>query len=343
MFINITKEKTPIGCENFLSAYKRGAKEFTPRAAMELLRATNFKRSINDMLELIGKQPPEQQAKFKEIICAVADGRIQPPEIKAKAYGLAALGGYVKDMEAADAGWKWLKSAPARTEHIRRIKVTGDEFVADESLKSAGGCLLEGKGNYCYIKHCENLPELLIVRKLEAVFCSEDLSGIKRLIIEDCPGIDIDVPEDGLIPPGIDFSGLKRITLRSVDLAGQTVQFKPRAELDFSSVENVPAGTDFSKCSDAHLYYCDLSALDEAGFTGAADIYRSKMPLRIDLTRCKDEFSLSECDYTQTKEIFLTPQQNMCFLGYPPSSAKIIRIKKGRNLIQAGTPRLGGR
>ena len=49
-FVDIIKPKSPMGVENRLRPYKRGEAEITSDVCYEVLQATNFGRSLSDML-----------------------------------------------------------------------------------------------------------------------------------------------------------------------------------------------------------------------------------------------------------------------------------------------------
>lgn len=82
-FVDIIKPKSPMGVENRLRPYKRGEAEITSDVCYEVLQATNFGRSLRDMLDCMAKLPDEVLSgeKFKEILIAVLAGREQPDNV----------------------------------------------------------------------------------------------------------------------------------------------------------------------------------------------------------------------------------------------------------------------
>lgn len=75
-FVDIIKPKSPMGVENRLRPYKRGEAEITSDVCYEVLQATNFGRSLRDMLDCMAKLPDEVLSgeKFKTILIAVMAG-----------------------------------------------------------------------------------------------------------------------------------------------------------------------------------------------------------------------------------------------------------------------------
>ena len=95
-FVDIIKPKSPMGVENRLRPYKRGEAEITSDVCYEVLQATNFGRSLRDMLDCMAKLPDEVLSgeKFKEILIAVMAGREQPDNVVERVRKLAERGGY---------------------------------------------------------------------------------------------------------------------------------------------------------------------------------------------------------------------------------------------------------
>lgn len=75
-FVDIIKPKSPMGVENRLRPYKRGEAEITSDVCYEVLQATNFGRSLRDMLDCMAKLSDEVLSgeKFKTILIAVMAG-----------------------------------------------------------------------------------------------------------------------------------------------------------------------------------------------------------------------------------------------------------------------------
>lgn len=95
-FVDIIKPKSPMGVENRLRPYKRGEAEITSDVCYEVLQATNFGRSLRDMLDCMAKLPDEVLSgeKFKTILIAVMAGREQPDNVVERVRKLAERGGY---------------------------------------------------------------------------------------------------------------------------------------------------------------------------------------------------------------------------------------------------------
>lgn len=95
-FVDIIKPKSPMGVENRLRPYKRGEAEITSDVCYEVLQATNFGRSLRDMLDCMAKLPDEVLSgeKFKEILIAVMAGREQPDNVVERVRKLVERGGY---------------------------------------------------------------------------------------------------------------------------------------------------------------------------------------------------------------------------------------------------------
>lgn len=95
-FVDIIKPKSPMGVENRLRPYKRGEAEITPEVCYEVLQATNFGRSLRDMLDCMAKLPDEVLSgeRFKEVLTAVLAGREQPDNVVERVRKLAERGGY---------------------------------------------------------------------------------------------------------------------------------------------------------------------------------------------------------------------------------------------------------
>ena len=95
-FVDIIKPKSPMGVENRLRPYKRGEAEITPEVCYEVLQATNFGRSLRDMLDCMAKLPDEvlSGGRFKEVLTAGLAGRGQPDNVVERVRKRGERGGY---------------------------------------------------------------------------------------------------------------------------------------------------------------------------------------------------------------------------------------------------------
>ena len=90
MFVDIEEFKSALMVENMLTPYKKGLvikgirqpkQKITPDACWEVLKSTNYKRNILDMLNCIKELPVEEQVLFKDVVLACFDNREQPSNI----------------------------------------------------------------------------------------------------------------------------------------------------------------------------------------------------------------------------------------------------------------------
>lgn len=164
MIVDITEPKSPLAIENMLRPYKRGEKEFTPRAAMEVLRSSNYKRSIRDMLDLILKESEEKQKGFKEVVLGTAERREQPEEIALKLKELSRIGGYEEDMKKAmgEKAGAFYFSAPT----VKRGLALEQSYTIEGDFSGYDALVVKG-GVGSFGSRCFNLPRRIIFKECE--------------------------------------------------------------------------------------------------------------------------------------------------------------------------------
>ena len=107
MFVDIEDFKSAIAVENMLTPYKKGLvikgirqpkQKITPDVCWEVLKSTNYKRNILDMLNCIKELPVEEQVLFKDVVLACFDNREQPQAVIDLGDMLAKNSGYVQEL-----------------------------------------------------------------------------------------------------------------------------------------------------------------------------------------------------------------------------------------------------
>ncbi len=132
-FIDITEPNSPIGIENLLRPYKRGEAEITPEVCMQVLQATNYARSLRDMLDCVAKLPDEMLARlgFKNAMQGILEGREQPEDIVGKVRHIANRGGYADEVPP--------QSVPRTAEHGTEALMS--HFERKKVLYLSGDCV----------------------------------------------------------------------------------------------------------------------------------------------------------------------------------------------------------
>ena len=107
MFVDIKDFKSAIAVENMLTPYKKGLvikgirqpkQKITPDVCWEVLKSTNYKRNILDMLNCIKELPVEEQVLFKDVVLACFDNREQPSNIIVLGKKMAVAGDYEAEL-----------------------------------------------------------------------------------------------------------------------------------------------------------------------------------------------------------------------------------------------------
>lgn len=272
-FIDITEPRSPLGTENFLRPYKRGEVDITVDACTEVLRGTNFARSIRDMLGCVEKLPQEKMPEFREIILSVFCGREQPDDIWERGAKIAAAAGCVSELTALpkdievqvgkSGGRMYLMSAPVKRRRLDLAVSEGDYHFSNVDFGAYSKlCVSSRPSDFKWktvsFDRCKNFPK------------ETDFSGVRYILFDHCRlesvsgyrfSRDCEVrfggfaPVDGL-PADRDFRGLKKVYFDCCRYEEGNVkpQFSAGVCAHIARFENFPLET--------------LAEADEAYFTG---------------------------------------------------------------------------
>ncbi len=275
MFIDITAFKGAIEVENILTPYKRSAK-ITPAVCLDVLKSTNFKRNIRDMLECILKLPAAEQAAFKNVVLSTFDNREQPNEIVVLGKKLAAANGYEGELgEVAGAIREgcYLKSAVAADKWFATAKtdLRGEDFVAYDKVKITGKeFALEG---------AVTLPA-----KMDFSACDEvnlrwcDFANTQELKFKE--GASVKLFQAKNLPADLDISMCNMANLIKCDFAGvKELKFKNKAKIYLFLARNLTADLDVSMCDMADLFGCHLTGVRNLKFKNKAQMEESSIKI----------------------------------------------------------------
>lgn len=188
-FVDIIKPKSPMGVENRLRPYKRGEAEITPEVCYEVLQATNFGRSLRDMLDCMAKLPDEvlSGGRFKEVLIAVLAGREQPDNVVERVRKLAERGGYADAVPSEPVLIPTGYGEKALQSHFeRRMVLHLDDDAVNAADFSGYAKLVLPKtpdGTFTF-QLCRNLPKEIdasaVSKKVDFHDCAVDsLCGLK--------------------------------------------------------------------------------------------------------------------------------------------------------------------
>ncbi len=292
-FVDITEPKTALAIENLLRPYKRGEKEITPEICREVLRGTNYARSIRDMLACVAEVPEDKQAAFKEVVLSVFHGREQPEDIKAQGKKLALWGGYEEEFSKAKpmlpghcSEKMQLMSTPAR-------KVCA--IVEDREKMDFGGY-----DKFLFRSNHIDEPRALFLEMCENFPATGDLSDATHITFDNC-SIDSlkgyklpDIDKGNLInfrqklPQDGDLSMIRRIYLDGVNFKENPVpKFAEGAAIYMRWCKDIPWKA-LENAEELSLTGCNDSAL-------GAGLLQMKMLRRLTISNCEIDSELLDC------------------------------------------------
>ncbi len=268
----IDAPKTPIECELLLRPYKRGEKEITVGVCFELLQATNFGRTMRDMLMCIEKLPEEKRRGFEKVVPEAFRCREQPEAVVALGRELAGQGGYAERLEQAlkpEAGEFYL-SSPQAAKGL--ALVGGDGNFSDRSFGKYEKLKFANINRVRLDETCVDIPS-----QIEFQNCREAYFGECNFMPETRFGFaeGMDVYFFGIqnMPRRIDASCCNLLSLSHMTLADD-IDFilKDGISLDLKRVENVPAAMPLGKCRAIKAAATDLGMVKNFCYKQGADL-----------------------------------------------------------------------
>ena len=100
MLLPIEQVKSPLTIKVALDRVAKAGLELTPEAMIMILKCTNHKVSIRDVLKMV---PEGKEAEFKEAICSMAEHREHTDANLERMREIAKIGGFEAEFEEAHA------------------------------------------------------------------------------------------------------------------------------------------------------------------------------------------------------------------------------------------------
>lgn len=295
MGLLITSPKGALKIENMLRPYKRGEKEITLDVGMDVLLATNYARSIRDMLLCIEKLPIDKQREFESVVLLTFVDRLQPIDIHNIAQKLAQKGGYEQKLakriaQTARKHGDVLMSSPKPSYCLQSIDT---DFVRFDTDTYDGLKVLRDK---CFIKAIPNLPSFIDLTECATVeFYRQDLQNVKTLKL--APKCNIEMSHCYNLPNNIDFSQVQNICLNGCDLRNFDKLILGKGhEAQLIGVKNLPPFLDLSGYDKVLLVGADLSHLRYLKLKKALPEYLKKLipdTCQVEIISLNDTVNLS--------------------------------------------------
>ncbi len=276
MFIDITAFKGAIEVENMLLPYKRGTEKITPEVCVEVLKGTNFKRNIKDMLACVLKLPIEEQAQFRKAVLSTFANREQPNEVLVLGKKLAAAGGYEDELgEIAGAIKKgdYLKSAV----NIDKWQAMSGDAVKKACLpNNAKVILLGANADFWYSVGLLGEFDFSMCDKVSLYGC--DLKEVKKMAFKE--GAEVRLGKAKRLPENLDVSMCANVYLEGSDLSQvKKLRFREGSKVRLAQIEKMPAYVDVSMCMAIDMSESNLSGVAWLRFKDEMQMAKSHVKL----------------------------------------------------------------
>ena len=156
MLLPIEQVKSPLTIKVALDRVAKAGLELTPEAMINILKCTNHKVSIRDVLKMI---PEGKEAEFKEAICSAVECREHTEANLERMREIAKIGGFEAEFEEAHAKEKWIGNTYKRT----FIAKSNEDLANNPDLSGYGTviCDFYGKTKFADLT---KLPKRMIIK-----------------------------------------------------------------------------------------------------------------------------------------------------------------------------------
>ena len=173
MLLPIEQVKSPLTIKVALDRAAKLGFELTPDAMIDILKCTNHKVSIRDVLKMV---PEGKEADFKEAICSAVEHREHTEANLERMREIAKIGGFEAEFEESHAKDKWIGNTFGKTFIAKSI----DDLVNNPNLSDYETVVYVTDG----YKISANTDNIFIAKSNEDLANNPDLSGYGTVICD---------------------------------------------------------------------------------------------------------------------------------------------------------------
>ncbi len=239
-FVDIIDPKTAITVELMLKPYKRGA-EITRDVCYDVLKGTNYRRNIRDMLACIAKLPPEKRDGLKDVVIATFCNREQPDDVQALGRELASAGRYEHDFAVA------------------KTTLLEGAYLSSSVQRQAGFVIKGGELD------------------LERNFVDYDFSGYEFLTLRTRRTVNLSRAKN--LPPKIDARMCPEVNFSWCRMEQvKDIRLGENSDVYFSCAKKLPEVLDVSMCKSVHFNHCSLKGVKKLVLKNTEQGFYAKLP-----------------------------------------------------------------
>ena len=156
MFLPIEQVKSPLTIKVALDRAAKLGFELTPDATIDILKCTNHRTSIRDILKAV---PEGKEVDFKEAICSMAEHRAHTDANLERMKEIAKIGVFEAEFEEAHAKDKWIGNTYKRT----FIAKSNEDLENNPDLTGYGTVICDFEG-ITKFADLTKLPKRMIIK-----------------------------------------------------------------------------------------------------------------------------------------------------------------------------------